>query len=230
MTKAAKEILIVEDDLQTLYLLKRALVASGFKVLEAKTLQEAIKQVQVKAPHLILLDLVLGDQNGFEFLAKHKELKLEEKIPVIVITGARNQETLSQAIAFEVIDYIVKPFEIPIVIQRVKKSLNAREFIRVPIAESSDSKIRMKMAGIIAKASEVGFLLEAPIKMGTDTQVGMVANLIQKLECESCAFRKTMLPSELDRLKDGKFINEIAVVGLSLATIKQIRNVMKDWR
>jgi adenylate cyclase len=81
-------VLIVEDDVSTRELLRRLLVGEGWKVNVAANGREGLDRANVEAPNLILLDLMMPEMDGFEFMAQLRKKPEFTSIPVIVITGA----------------------------------------------------------------------------------------------------------------------------------------------
>ncbi len=79
--------LVVEDDAATREMLSRVLVKDGWHVEEAENGQVALKSVSQHCPDVILLDLIMPDVDGFEFLTKLRGREQWRSIPVIVVTG-----------------------------------------------------------------------------------------------------------------------------------------------
>ncbi|MGX6970348.1 response regulator [Vagococcus bubulae] len=73
-----------------------------------RTTEEAKEALQEKKIDALLLDNYLPNQTGIEFLAELR--KENNQVPVILITAANDIETIQQALALGVIDYLVKPF------------------------------------------------------------------------------------------------------------------------
>jgi len=115
-----KKILVVEDDKSIREMLTFALETEGFKVESGKNGVEALNKYVEFGPHLVLLDLMLPDINGFEVC---KKIQQEIDIPVIMVT-AKN-DIVDKVLGLEIgaDDYITKPFHIKEVIARVYKSL-----------------------------------------------------------------------------------------------------------
>ena len=80
-------VLVVEDDEPTRTLLRRALQKEGRKVMEAENGRIALNRIADQRPSLILLDLMMPDMDGFEFLDALREDHDRRGIPVIVITA-----------------------------------------------------------------------------------------------------------------------------------------------
>ena len=88
--KSDKIILIVEDNSDLRFTIKETLIGSDYEVLEAENGKKALDLLRDKSnprPGLILLDLMMPEMNGFEFLEIYRE-EFKDLAPVVVITGA----------------------------------------------------------------------------------------------------------------------------------------------
>ncbi len=81
------QILVVEDDDATRKILRRILEKKGWAVAEADSGRAALAQLEVSRPHLILLDLMLPEMDGFELIAELRKLYSGDPIPIVVITA-----------------------------------------------------------------------------------------------------------------------------------------------
>ncbi|MGI8841111.1 MAG: response regulator [Caulobacteraceae bacterium] len=84
---AAGPVLVVEDDAATRELLQRSLAAKGYEVRQAADGRAALELLKTVQPCLILLDLMMPNMNGFEFLHVLRQNKTWEAIPVMVVTS-----------------------------------------------------------------------------------------------------------------------------------------------
>ncbi|MGH6945769.1 MAG: response regulator [Kiloniellales bacterium] len=81
-------VMIVEDDEPTRSYLRHTLISEGWQVTEAANGREALALLQDVRPDLILLDLIMPEVDGFEFLAERGKTPGLRSIPVIVVTAA----------------------------------------------------------------------------------------------------------------------------------------------
>ena len=81
------QILVVEDDDATRKILRRILEKKGWAVAEADSGRTALEQLAVARPHLILLDLMLPEMDGFELIAELRKSHSGDPIPIVVITA-----------------------------------------------------------------------------------------------------------------------------------------------
>ena len=99
-------VLIVDDDADAADMLATLIAAEGFKVAVAPSLAEAKKQLALREPCLVLLDLNLPDGSG---LSLFSEESLLNNAQVVLITGHATLETSIEALRLGAADYLVKP-------------------------------------------------------------------------------------------------------------------------
>jgi PAS domain S-box-containing protein len=83
----ACEVLVVEDDEPTRQVIRRTLAKQGWTVAEAENGRAALDQVRRLPPSLILLDLMMPEMDGFEFLSELRKNEKWDSIPVVVLTA-----------------------------------------------------------------------------------------------------------------------------------------------
>jgi two-component system, NtrC family, response regulator HydG len=102
-----KNILIIDDDRDFRFLIKRQLTESGFGCHEAGTKDKAFEILHQEQIDLVLCDLNLRKESGKDFLLEMKEDF--SSIPVIIITGYTNIRTAVEMIKLGAVDYLTKP-------------------------------------------------------------------------------------------------------------------------
>jgi CheY-like chemotaxis protein len=90
------QVLIIDDELPSRYVLKTLFKDSGYAVMEAVSGEEGLRMAQAHRPQVIVLDLVMPDQSGVEVLATLKSDPATHAIPVIIVTSQTvGKETLA---------------------------------------------------------------------------------------------------------------------------------------
>jgi len=117
------KILIVDDELDTLLPLKRALEMEDFNVVEAQDGVEALEKVRSEIPDLVLLDLMLPKINGFEVCQRLKQDETTSSIPIIMLTAKGETSDKIEGIEIGADDYVTKPFNLDELKARVKAVL-----------------------------------------------------------------------------------------------------------
>jgi two-component system chemotaxis response regulator CheY len=104
----APGILVVEDDLSILAMVKEILKAEGYAPIPAKNGAEALSALERMTPALVLLDMRMPVVDGWAVARKLKSAKT--RIPVVVMTAAENAARWAEEIGAE--GYLAKPFEL----------------------------------------------------------------------------------------------------------------------
>jgi two-component system, NtrC family, response regulator HydG len=120
-----EKILIIDDDKDLCFVLKRFLSKHGFEVLEATTGRVALEILDSVEPNLILCDFRLEDMSGSSILKKIKE-KIPS-VPVIIITGYSNIKTAVEVMKLGAMDYVTKPLLPDEILLTIRKALNKED-------------------------------------------------------------------------------------------------------
>jgi DNA-binding response OmpR family regulator len=123
-----QRILIIDDDPDTIMLLKEILRAEGFDVYGARSCDEALSKAGEFPPQLILLDLMMPDHDGWDTFGYLRELT---NAPVIVVSAKDTKDEIVKGLQIGIEDYIVKPFFNAEVVARVRNILR-----RAPVPEN----------------------------------------------------------------------------------------------
>ena len=119
-----KNILMVEDDSTIAFAVKYAVEQEGFNLDIAENLENARKIVNSKEYDLILLDVMLPDGNGYEFLKQLREH--DEDTPVIFLTACDEEVNVVMGLDIGGDDYITKPFRVRELISRINAILRRK--------------------------------------------------------------------------------------------------------
>lgn len=115
-----KRVLIVDDDLDTVELLKLTVRSAGMDVTGALNASEAMAKCVRHPPDILLLDLMMPDVDGWETL---KRLRKVTDAPVVVVSAKATREDVVQGLESGADDYVTKPFYPPELVSRVKAVL-----------------------------------------------------------------------------------------------------------
>ncbi|HAF28065.1 MAG TPA: hypothetical protein DCG75_03360 [Bacteroidales bacterium] len=124
--KEKNNILIVDDSETNLVLLEAILEDSGNNVIKTYSAKEALLALTNNIPDLILLDLLMPNENGFDLLKRLKSNGLYKTIPVIIVTAFANQENKILAKSLGAQDIIEKPIDITEFLSKVTNLLNSK--------------------------------------------------------------------------------------------------------
>ena len=103
-------ILVVDDVVSNVLLLKVLLTNEKFKVVTANNGKDALVQAAEKQPDLILLDVMMPEMNGFEVSEKLKANPVTQNIPIIFLTALNTTSDIVKGFKVGANDFISKPF------------------------------------------------------------------------------------------------------------------------
>ena len=138
---APASIVIVDDAPANLILLANILEEAGYEVRVANSGQRALTLIERQPPDLVLLDVNLPDQNGYEVC---RELRMREalrRVPVIFLSADDDPAAKARALEAGGDEYLVKPFDATEVLARIAlqlrlaRALLANEQLRAEVAE-----------------------------------------------------------------------------------------------
>jgi two-component system alkaline phosphatase synthesis response regulator PhoP len=131
----AKTILVVDDKKELVVLVKSYLAQEGFRVVTAENGQEALFVARHERPDLIILDLMMPEMGGYEFMRVYSK---EADTPIIILTAKLEENDKVLGLELGADDYVTKPFSmreltarIRAVLRRVEKQPAQSDILRV---------------------------------------------------------------------------------------------------
>ncbi len=116
----SKTVLVVDDEERLRALLRTYLAQEGFQVLAAGNGREALRMARQEKPDLIILDIMMPEMNGLEFM---RALRPEQSTPVIVLTARVEESDAVLGLELGADDYVTKPFSPRVLMARVRAIL-----------------------------------------------------------------------------------------------------------
>ena len=122
----SKKVLVVEDDPDIAELISINLAREKYEVKCVFNGFDAIDLTEEYLPDLILLDIMLPDESGFEVCKSLKKNPLTENIPIIMVTAKSEEADVVTGLELGADDYITKPFSPRVLVARVNKTLRKK--------------------------------------------------------------------------------------------------------
>ena len=117
----SKKILVVDDELEFLSMIRLRLEANDYEVITATNGKEALEKVKQEKPDAVLLDILLPGMNGLEVL---KKIRHENKnLPVFIITAFSSAERFELANKFSASGFIVKTEDLKKEVENITNSI-----------------------------------------------------------------------------------------------------------
>lgn len=120
MANSSKRILVVDDEVKIVEVVKSYLENSGYSVYEAYNGKDALERFEKVSPTLVILDLMLPDITGEEIC---RTLRKKSGVPIIMLTAKTEEEHILEGLTLGADDYITKPFSPRQLVARVEAVL-----------------------------------------------------------------------------------------------------------
>ena len=134
-------IYIVEDDSNIREIETIALKNSGHMVCAFETVKEFYRKIEERVPDLVLLDVMLPDESGYDIVKKIRKNPATRKLPVIMVTAKTQEIDMIKGLDDGADDYIKKPFSIMELISRVKALLRRTDVEANKVLQLDELKI-----------------------------------------------------------------------------------------
>jgi DNA-binding response OmpR family regulator len=117
-------ILVIEDTDEILENIKEILQLREFGVISACDGKNGVDMAVHFKPDLILCDILMSEMNGYDVLKTLRETKGMAEIPFVFITSQSHRENIQRALDLGASDYIIKPFDGDILLNRIDHLLH----------------------------------------------------------------------------------------------------------
>ena len=153
MSQSGATILVVDDEPQIVRALKVILRRAGFDVTAAETKAQALDELAVRPPDVMILDLVLPDGSGVEVC---QEVRAWSTLPILVLSAVGDEREKVRALDAGADDYITKPFGTEELTARVRAALRRRgDTSSAAVIEAGDLTVDLAARRVTLREQEI---------------------------------------------------------------------------
>jgi two-component system, NtrC family, response regulator len=217
---AEVRILLIEDDPGITDTLQRVLAEEGHEVAVEKRGDAGLARAASETFHVVITDLKVPGVNGLEIVRQLHAA--QPRLPIILVTAFGTTDTAIEAMKFGAYDYLLKPFDIPQMIELVKKAADSNRRMSEPVALGEPSQGRDALVGRSAAMQviykEIGRVASKPVNVLIRGETGTGKELIARalyqhsdranaafIAINCAAIPETLLESELFGHERGAF-------------------------
>jgi two-component system nitrogen regulation response regulator GlnG len=142
---------VIDDEAGVRFSLKRTLTSSDVVVETAETARLGLDAISKKQPDVVLLDIRLPDMSGLDALSAIR--KIDQRLPVIVITAHGTTDTAIEATKRGAFDYLLKPFDLPTLRAVVQRALESSRLTRRPALVPSADNVTVVGDRIVGRSA-----------------------------------------------------------------------------
>ena len=230
-----QKILVVDDKIDTVLLLRELLTSRGYLVLSAGDADEALSIIHDGRPDLILLDVIMPGKSGYDLCRELKADPNTRLIPIIMITGLSDRDDRIRGIEAGADDFLSKPLYPEELFARVRSLLKLKEFtdeldnaqaVLFSLAlgvEARDPYTGDHCARLARSASELGKLLKLDYDSIISLKRGGYLHDLGKVSIPDDILKKEASLS----LDDWKIMRQHPAIGESICRpLKSLRQVL----
>jgi two-component system cell cycle sensor histidine kinase/response regulator CckA len=146
------QVLIIDDDAILRAVARTSLERAGISISEAVNGVEGLEAVKRLKPEIVLLDVMMPEMNGYDTCRAIRELPGGDSIPVVMVTALEDVESINRAYEVGATDFMTKPIEWIILVQRVRYLLRAvrQTNERKQLAKRLQQARKMEAVGTLA--------------------------------------------------------------------------------
>lgn len=194
---SSKKILIVDDSSTNLKILYHILLKNGFQVISAENGYDCIQMTVNQKPDLVLLDIMMPEIDGIEVCRRLRKDSRIDHIPIIFVTAATDDNTLSKAFDAGGSDYIRKPINRVELLKRIQAAF-AHEALMEKNREEE------KLRGVLSLSGTICHEINQPLQYIS----GVSQLLMMDLDKNSSAYEMVAkMKTQVDRL--GEITNKL---------------------
>ena len=143
-------ILLADDDNMSRMLMKKSLANSGYQIIDAADGLEAWQLFQQNQVDLCIIDVIMPEKDGFELCKLIRSHKFGEHIPILIITGLDDIDSISKAYEAGATDFLTKPINWLLLKHRVKYILRSYQMFEL----LQNNEKRLKAVQKISKSRQ----------------------------------------------------------------------------
>ncbi|GAP22834.1 response regulator transcription factor [Leptolinea tardivitalis] len=180
--KPHKRVLIIDDEVETIGLVKHILINAGIDVVSACSGAEALKRINQIGPDVILLDLLMPGMDGWQV---YEKLRHVTNVPVMIISALSDKEDVVRGLNIGADDYIAKPFHPSELVARINRvtyqrtSLHFSQIFKFPAAgleiDSNNREVLYNEKMAVLPMREFGVLVALARRPGQWVDLATIA-------------------------------------------------------
>lgn len=148
MSQARPTILIADDDPLTRLFVKNALEPAGMVVVEATGGKDALTKFEEEPSDLVILDIMMPEVDGYLTCSRIRSLPRGKRIPILILTGLDDANSIAQAYQHGATDFITKPVNATILCHHVRYMLRTNNVLHALIRSESRLELAQRIARI----------------------------------------------------------------------------------
>lgn len=216
-------ILVVDDDLDILKMAESVLGSAGHTVFVAEDAMRAIDWLNHIDFDLLLSDANMPHYSGFELITTIKKDQKFKDLSIAMLTGLRDRKDVERAVKIGVDDYIVKPLDPMLLVQKVNSLFEKRPPHKYPEIQLHGTNMQagvLKRSIVVESVSELGMRIVSELPLKSGMMLDVSAEFFTQLDVQPPPMK--VLSAEYDA-KSGAYRAHLIFLGAREAFLQKIR-------
>lgn len=225
---SGKEILLVDDAADIQLIGKKILENEGAVVYGAVSVEKAKEILEFKIPHIMIVDLQMPVETGFDLLAYRASKPELKAVPALVMSGLKDRESVMKSISLGASDYLLKPIRNTSLLQKVRKILKVSGTYKYKFAPGQQPDVQLSLNAEITGLSEVGLDLSIPAKLAPGSPVQLTSDLLVMLDLKDTLLRNSLQGAKYK--ESGFYTHQVNFLGIGDDVIRRIKDFMRGLK
>ncbi len=216
-------ILVVDDDLDILRMAESVLGSAGHTVFVAEDAMRAIDWLNHIDFDLLLSDANMPHYSGFELITTIKKDQKFKDLSIAMLTGLRDRKDVERAVKIGVDDYIVKPLDPMLLVQKVNSLFEKRPPHKYPEIQLHGTNMQagtLRRSIVVESVSELGMRIVTEMPLRPGMMIDVAAEFFSQLDVQPPPMK--VLNVEMDA-KTGNYRAHLIFLGAREAFLQKIR-------
>lgn len=221
-------LLVVDDEPHFLKMIESILVRASYEVKTCEKTTEGLKILEYEPFDCVITDALMPDMSGLEFVKELRKKPQFSNLPVLMLTRLKNRNDVQKAIEAGVSDYILKPIDEMLFLDKVelciRKGLAKRQFFELPITGPL-SQASLQFTCDILSLSETSLTIWSQMPLTDQTPLVLKTRLFQEIGIDLPSFKIVdcnLIPSSEEKFAG--YIIKLSFLALSETELQKIRS------
>ncbi len=224
--KDGRPTILVIDDNQDVQFLLNEILSISYNVKIANSVDEALEQVRIFTPQLIITDVMMSGKDGIELTQQIRQDKYTMHIPLIILSAKATEEDKIKGIQMGADAYIGKPFDIQYLLAVIERLIDSRE--KIQLYYNSSACAYDYVEGQLLKREDKAFLykldefVEAHLNDSDLSTEAIAAAMNMSVRSLYRRLNEMNLPSPKDYLKERKMEKVVKLLKTTNLSVQEI--------
>ncbi len=161
-------VLVIDDESASLKLVRSILANAEYRVTTCGSAREGLEVLTASPIDCIITDSMMPDISGLDLVRTVRSAPLLAKIPILMMTRKRLREDVAAAIEAGVTDYVIKPIDEQLLLDKVELCVNkgrGKQFVFRHFLNDSQAKATVQLSATVVSVSESDLVLRTPFEV-----------------------------------------------------------------